>query len=86
MEHLKIFKKFKNTFQFLETIFPLIIEYGIIYSPEVKFKGILPVDDEMKTIIKNLYSVGECTNKVGSLIGALASGIIAGRTIIKELT
>jgi uncharacterized FAD-dependent dehydrogenase len=44
----------------------------------------LDVDPSMKTTVPGLYGAGECTSRVSSLIGALASGLIVGRTILKE--
>lgn len=84
LEHLENFDKFKKSLDNLEKIFPYITSYAIMYSPEVRLRGILPVNSRMKTKIDGIYGAGECTNKVASLIGAIASGLIAAKSILKE--
>jgi uncharacterized FAD-dependent dehydrogenase len=84
LEHLETFNKLKQSFRYLETFFPAITTYAIMYAPEVRLRGILPVDTQMRTIIEGLYGAGECTARVSSLIGAMASGIVAARNILKE--
>ena len=84
LEHLKTFNKFKKSLDNLEKIFPYITSYAIMYAPEVRLRGVLPVNTRMKTKINGIFGAGECTNKVGSLIGAIASGLVAGKSILKE--
>jgi uncharacterized FAD-dependent dehydrogenase len=84
LEHLGTFNNLKQSFQYLETFFPTITMYAVMYAPEVRLRGILPVDAQMKTTIDGLYGAGECTTRVSSLIGAMASGIVAARNILKE--
>jgi uncharacterized FAD-dependent dehydrogenase len=55
-----------------------------MYIPEVRLSGVLPVNQKMETSIFGLYGIGECTNRVSNLIGAMASGIIAVKNIVKE--
>lgn len=84
LEHLGTFNKLKQSFKYLETFFPAITTYALMYAPEVRLRGILPVDSQMRTTIEGLYGAGECTVRVSSLIGAIASGIVAARNILKE--
>lgn len=84
LEHLPNFNNLKESFNYLEILFPAIISYAVMYAPEVKLRGILPVDSKMKTPVKRLYGAGECTTRVSSLIGAMASGIIVAKNILKE--
>lgn len=84
LEHLKTFNKFKKSLINLEKTFPHITSYAIMYAPEVRLRGVLPVNTRMKTKINGIFGAGECTNKVGSLIGAIASGLVAGKSILKE--
>jgi uncharacterized FAD-dependent dehydrogenase len=84
LEHLRVFSKIKKSFSYLERFFPTIANYAIMYAPEVKLRGIIPVNRYMETKIEKLYGAGECTDKVSTLIGAMASGIVAARTILKK--
>lgn len=84
LEHIYTFRMLKEAFQNLEKVFPAFTSYAIMYAPEVRLRGILDVDPRMKTQVPGLYGAGECTSRVSSIIGALASGLIVGRTILKE--
>jgi hypothetical protein len=84
LEHLSIFDSLYDTFYCLDGAFPAFINSAIMYVPEVSFQGILKVDEKMKTAIPNLYAAGECTTKVSTTLGAIASGIIAAKTMLKE--
>jgi uncharacterized FAD-dependent dehydrogenase len=84
LEHLGTFSRLKNSLKYLETFFPAITTYAIMYAPEVRLRGVLPVNAQMRTAVEGLYGAGECTARVGSLIGAMASGIVAARNILKE--
>jgi uncharacterized FAD-dependent dehydrogenase len=84
LRYLGAFRMLKEAFISLEKMLPSFTNYAIMYSPEIRLRGILPVDSHMRTTVPGLYGAGECTAKVSSLIGALASGIIVGRTLLKE--
>jgi hypothetical protein len=84
LEHISAFQMLKEAFLNLEKLFPSFLSYAIMYAPEVRLRGILSVDSYMRTRVPGLYGAGECTSKVSSIIGALASGLIVGRTILKE--
>jgi uncharacterized FAD-dependent dehydrogenase len=84
LKHMKSFDQLKHAFESLEKIFPSITSYATMYVPEVRLAGAFPVSLNMKTEIDGLYGAGECTSKVSTMIGAMASGLVAIRTIIKE--
>jgi uncharacterized FAD-dependent dehydrogenase len=84
LEHISAFRMLKEAFQSLEKLFPAFSSYAIMYAPEIRLRGILSVDSCMRTEVPGLYGAGECTSKVSSIIGALASGLLVGRTILKE--
>lgn len=83
MDHLQTLKHLKQPIENIDKLLN-IADYSTIYSPEVKLKGILPVNNRMKTKIANLFGVGECTIKAQTLLGAMASGLVAAKTILKE--
>jgi uncharacterized FAD-dependent dehydrogenase len=84
LEHINAFKDLKEAFEAIEDIVPSFISYATMYVPEVRFRGVFPVDSFMKSNVSGLYGAGECTCRVSNLIGAMASGLIAARTMLKE--
>jgi uncharacterized FAD-dependent dehydrogenase len=84
LEHIDTFKNLREAFEAIEDIIPSFISYATMYVPEIRFRGVLPVDFSMKLNVPNLYGAGECTSKVSNLIGAMASGLVAVRTMLKE--
>lgn len=84
LQNLNAFNDLEKAFSKLEKLIPDFIECAFMYVPEIRLQGVLPVDNEMRTLIPNLYGAGECTNKVNNVLGAMASGIIAARTMLKE--
>jgi len=85
LEHIDAFKNLGEAFEAIEDIIPSFISYATMYVPEVRFRGVMPVDPSMKIgSVPGLYGAGECTSRVSNLIGAMASGLIAARTILKE--
>lgn len=77
LEHISLFNPLKTSFEEFNDLFPNFINSSIMYSPEIKFNGLLPVNAKMKTTSNNIFAVGECTNKVSNLIGAVSSALIA---------
>jgi uncharacterized FAD-dependent dehydrogenase len=58
----------------------------LLYAPEVKFYAMeLTVSKELATSIKGLYAAGDGTGLSRDIINAAATGVIAGRGILKEL-
>lgn len=84
VKHLEVFNGLRVVFEKIDKVLPSFSTYAIMYIPEVRLGGILPVASNMETAIPKLYGAGECTTKVSNLIGAMASGIIAAKTIAKE--
>jgi len=85
LKHIKSFDKLREVFNEIEKNLPSFTSYAIMYVPEVRLRGTLPVDRNMRTRINNLYGAGECTVRVSNLIGAMASGLVSARTILEEL-
>lgn len=55
----------------------------LLYAPEVKLRSSrIKTDRNLQTGIKNLYVAGDAAGVSGSITGAAATGIIAGRGII----
>lgn len=84
LKHIEMFNSLRSVFEKLESFLPSFTTYATMYIPEVRLSGILPVTENMETAISGLYGAGECTSRVSNLIGAMASGIIAAKTILKE--
>lgn len=52
----------------------------LLYAPEVKFRSTkITTTPQMETTIKNLYVAGDAAGLSGSITGAAATGIMAGR-------
>lgn len=85
VRHIEIFNNLYNIFESLNILLPSFSTYAIMYIPEIRLNGILSVSPTMATTIPRLYGAGECTTRVSNSIGAIASGIIAAKTILKEI-
>jgi hypothetical protein len=83
LTHIESFKFLREAFEKVEQNFPLI-SYATMYVPEIKIKGIFPVNKQMKTEIKFLYGAGECTMRADNVLEAMISGVTAFNTILKE--
>lgn len=79
---LNQFDAIRKSLQILSLSIPSFVDYSTVYIPEIKTKGSISVDKDMKTEIEGLYSVGECTKSVNGLLDAFISGYIAGNNII----
>lgn len=84
LQHIKMFDRFHETFEELNEKIPSFINSATMYIPEVRWNGILSVNAKMKTEVSGIYGVGECTTRASTIIGAMASGLIAARTILGE--
>lgn len=82
--HLDLFNYLKDMFIKIEEEIPSFIVSANMYVPEIRLRGIFPVDEFMKTKIKNLYGAGEATDRTSTIIGAMASGAVAAKTILEE--
>ncbi len=58
----------------------------LLYAPEIKFFFIrIKTNKELETPVKNLYVAGDGVGVSGNIVGAAATGIIAGRDIVRRL-
>ncbi|HNZ70861.1 MAG TPA: FAD-dependent oxidoreductase [Candidatus Dojkabacteria bacterium] len=58
----------------------------LLYAPEVKFRSsIIETDNNLETQLKNLFVAGDASGLSGTITGAAATGIMAGRGIINTL-
>jgi len=59
----------------------------LLYAPEVKFHSCRPkIDTNLETQIKNLFVAGDGAGVSGNIVGAAATGVLAARKIIHELS
>jgi len=84
LQHIDCFSILNEAFQLVNETIPMFISHAIVHIPEIRPFGILQVDENMKTVIPNLYGAGECTSRASTTLGAMASGLIAAKTMIKE--
>jgi len=84
LKHLNGFSLLKEKFKEMENTLPSFIDFAIMYIPEIRLQGLFKVNEDMQSEMPGLFGAGECTNKVSNLTGAMASGIIAAKTILKE--
>lgn len=84
LQHIDCFSMLNEAFKCISEMIPTFINHALVHIPEIRPFGVLQVDEDMKTVIPNLYGVGECTSRVSTTLGAMASGLIAAKTIIKE--
>jgi len=84
LQHIACFAMLNEAFQAVSKMIPSFVNYAIVHIPEIKPAGMLQVDNDMKTIIPNLYGIGDCTSKVSNTLGAMASGLIAAKTTLRE--
>jgi hypothetical protein len=58
----------------------------LLYAPEIKFYSIrIKVNDNMETCIHSLYMAGDGAGLSRDIVNASATGILAGRGILKSL-
>jgi len=58
----------------------------LLYAPEIKFYAMrLEVDGAMQTSVKNLFAAGDGAGLSRDIINASATGVLAGRGILKTL-
>lgn len=84
LQHLECFSVLEEAFRHINMAVPSFINHALVHIPEIRPPGILQVDEDMRTVVPNLYGVGECTTRVSTTLGAMASGLIAARTMTKE--
>lgn len=58
----------------------------LLYAPEIKFYAmILEVSDYLETSISNLFACGDGVGLSRGIVGAAATGIIAGRGVVERI-
>jgi len=72
----------------LDKIIPGIAgDSTLLYAPEIKFYAMrVETDNELRTKFKNIYVAGDGAGVSRGIIGACATGIIAARSIIREMS
>ncbi|MGB9636749.1 MAG: NAD(P)/FAD-dependent oxidoreductase [Thermoplasmata archaeon] len=62
-------------------------ESTLLYAPEIKFYAmIVEVNRDMETSIPNLFAAGDGVGLSRGIVGAAATGILAGRGVVRRLT
>jgi len=84
LKHIGLFSNLKETFLKIDEEISNFIDFAFMYIPELKYSGIIKVDEKMKTNIDGLYCIGEASIKAETIIGAMASGRIAAKGILGE--
>jgi hypothetical protein len=84
LEHLKQFDPIRKALVDLNKMVPLFLGCATVHIPEIRVGGALLVDENMKTAFAGLYGAGECTSRVASPLGAMASALVAVRNIMEE--
>jgi len=71
----------------LDEIIPGVAnDSSLLYAPEIKFYAMeVTVDDKMETSIKNLFAAGDGVGLSRGIVNAAATGVLAGRGIVKVL-
>jgi len=71
----------------LDTVIPGVAsDSTLIYAPEIKYYSMqIVVDQDLQTNIQNLFAAGDGAGLSRDIINASATGLIAGRGIIKHL-
>ncbi len=75
-------------FEILNHILPGVNQDStLLYAPEIKFHGIqiVPQDNYLQTNIPYVYAIGDGAGTSRGITGAMLSGIIAARGIIRDL-
>ena len=82
----RIVKDILEGLEVLDKIIPGVAsDSTLLYAPEVKFYAIkLNVDSNMQTSIKNLYAAGDGCGLSRDIVNAAATGILAGRGILRK--
>ena len=83
----KIAYKLDNFFEKLEKLIPGLHSNAILYSPEIKFisKKVELNPKNFETKITGLYVVGDCSGYTQSIIGSGISGVLAAKSILKDI-
>jgi uncharacterized FAD-dependent dehydrogenase len=82
----RIVTDIKEGLEVLNEIIPgVAADSTLLYAPEVKFYSMqVLVDKNMETSIKNLFAAGDGAGLSRDIVNAAATGVIAGRGILKK--
>jgi uncharacterized FAD-dependent dehydrogenase len=59
----------------------------LLYAPEIKFYAMmLEVNAQLETSIPNLFACGDGVGLSRGIVGAAATGILAGRGVVERLS
>lgn len=84
MQHFAQFNSIVEGLMDWRCLVPRFIESATVHVPELRIGGVLPADDSMRTTCPGLYGAGQCVSQVKTLLGAMASGLTAARSIIED--
>jgi hypothetical protein len=84
LQHIECFSVLDEAFRRLGEMIPAFAAHAVVHIPEIRPLGILQVGEDMRTPIPNFYGAGECTSRVSTTLGAMASGLMAAKTMLKE--
>jgi len=68
----------------LSELSPRIMDTAVAHVPAIMIGGALTVDESMRTECPGFYGAGHCTSRVRTLIGAVASGVVAARSVLQD--
>lgn len=84
LEHLGQFDPLRQALLDLNRMVPSFLGCAIVHIPEMRIGGLLSVDANMRTALPGLYGAGGCASRVASPLGAMASAMVAIRSIMEE--
>jgi len=72
--------------EILDKVMPGIdADSTLLYAPEIKFRSSkLTTTNELETPVRNLYVAGDGAGLSGNIVGAAATGVIVGRSIVSH--
>ncbi len=84
----RIVTDIKEGLEVLNEIIPGVAsDSTLLYAPEVKFYSMqVQVDRNMGTSVKNLFAAGDGAGLSRDIVNAAATGVIAGRGILKKVS
>jgi len=84
LQHFTQFNKLVKGLLDWRHMVPRFIESATVHIPELHIGGSLSADENMRTTCSNFYVAGQCVSQVNTLLGAMASGLIAAHSIIED--
>lgn len=81
LEHFDQFDPARYALKELSRMVPQLLNLAIVHVPEIRIGGSLLVDGQMKTVFPKLYGAGECVFGIASPFAAIASAMVAIKTM-----